>query len=85
MDFVRDELKAIVSNLKIMERNYITEMSSSPVGSLLNNYSRGKGRFYHSYYVNGARRRHYLKPDDPMIEKLARKEYLRLDWVVPRL
>ena len=79
MDFIRNELEKVVTNLRKLEEKYINEMSASPPGSLLNNYSLGKSRYYHSYYKSdGSRRRIHLPPGDPMIGVLARKEYLRL-------
>ena len=79
MDFIRNELEIVVTNLRKLEEKYINEMSACPPGSLLNNYSLGKSRYYHSCYKkDGSRSRIHLPPGDPMIDILARKEYLRL-------
>ncbi len=79
MDFVRDELEKLVRNLCKLEENYNSEFVSSPLGSLLNNRTCGKPHYFHSYYDdNGDWHRISLPPGDPMIEILARKEYLRL-------
>ena len=79
MDFVREELQIIVRNLHELEKNYITELADSPSGNLLNNRCYGTPHYYHSYYDrNGDWKRIYLKPGNPMINILARKEYLRL-------
>ena len=79
MDFVRDELEKVVRNLQEMEANYTAELKNCPSGSLLCNQNKGIPRFYHSFNDRDGRwRRIYLRANDPMIELLARKEYLRL-------
>ena len=79
MDYLREELQIIVRNLHELENNYITQLADCPPGSLLNNRSQGTPHYYHSYYEkNGNWKRIYLPPGDPMIDTLARKEYLRL-------
>jgi len=79
MDFVRDELEIIVTNLLKLEQKYIEELDACPPGNLINNRSCGKPRYYHSYYTSdGSRRRIQLPEGHPLIETLARKEYLRL-------
>ena len=79
MDFVRDELEKVVRNLHAMEENYTAGLKKCPSGSLLCNQNKGIPRFYHSFTDReGQWRRIYLSAGNPMIEILARKEYLRL-------
>ena len=79
MDYIREELEKIVNNLHELEKNYTTELSSSPPGSLLNNLNQGKARYYHSFLDGkGNRRRIHLSEGDPMIGLLSRKEYLSI-------
>ncbi len=79
MDSVREELEKLVRNLCELEKNYNEEFISSPKGTLLNNRTYGAPRYYHSYYDDqGDWHRISLPSGDPMIEILARKEYLRL-------
>ena len=79
MDYIRNELEIVVTNLRKLEEKYTTELSMTPSGSLLNNCNHGKACYYHSFYTsNGARKRIHLPLGDPMIEVLARKEYLKI-------
>jgi len=62
-----------------MEENYTAGLKKCPSGSLLCNQNKGIPRFYHSFTDReGQWRRIYLSAGNPMIEILARKEYLRL-------
>ena len=78
MDFVRDELEKLVRSLSDLEKNYIEELERCPSGSLLNNRSCGSPKYYHSYYDSeGKWRRVTLDLADPMINILARKEFIK--------
>lgn len=79
MDFIREELEKIVTNLENIEQKYTAELSSCPPGTLLNNSNCGRPRYYHCFYSSdGLRRRISLQFGDPLIEILARKEFLRV-------